>query len=486
VGLALRATAVSPSEIDLVWHRGLTHVNGFEVYRSVMGASGTYILHARLGAAATSYADVGLVGSTEYCYKVRSWRTIGRNTSYSSFAGPACATTLPPPPPPPPPIAAPSMVGVVPVRLDYSNGVSSGLQVTWTDNSSNEDGFRVDRASTATGPWAQAATTTANSTSLFQYGVREEQVCFRVTAFNSSVASNPAVPGCTTPPANPTNLSARATDHSIDLAWSDNSGVEDGYRVSRADSSGVWSNLATLPRDATSYSDAAVLTNATCFYRVQALKDGGSSDYSNEAIGVIATSRPSAPVDLAVNIWSDGEGYGWLYFEASWTGTSTNEQGFGVQISEDGVSGWGTFYLTPSNVWSLYWKYDLYSAAPFGGCYRVIAFNAADDSDPSNVVCTGWGEAPTDLVATAVDQQGIDLTWTDNSRYESGYVVHRTSSPDGPWDNAAFVPPNTTSYRDNGLASGQQYWYAVSVLYANYYSIWDYYNWSSSATATAL
>jgi hypothetical protein len=259
--------------------------------------------------------------------------------------------------------------------------------------------------------------------------------------------------------------------------------VEDGYRVSRSDTSGAWTDLARLPANTTTYSDATVSANATYVYRVQALKDGGSSDYSNEAVGVIATSRPSAPSDLAVTIWADQEGYGWLYFNASWTDASTNEEGFRLEVSDDGVSGWGTESGAPANVSSSFAKYDLLLAAPFGACYRVIAFNAAGDSDPSSVFCTGWGEYPSDLVGTAVDQQSIDLSWTDNARFESGYWVIRAKSSDGMYEFVASLPANATSYHDTGLASGQEYWYTVSVAYPQN-GISDYFNyaWLSAST----
>jgi len=478
---SLRASPVSPTEVDLAWQPSSTQENGFQVYRSTTGASGAYTLLASLAATARSYADVGLAGSTEYCYEVRSWRTTGKITTYSSYAGPMCAMT---PAPPPPPIASPSGVSAVPVRDDYEAPYNSGVQVNWADNSTNEDGFRIDQASSAAGPWTHVTTSPANSTSVHWYGVREQQVCFRVTAVNSSSASNPSAAACTTPPANPTNLAARPTDHGIDLAWSDNSAVEDGYRVSRADASGIWTDVAALPANATSYVDEAVFANVTYIYRIQALKDGGSSNYSNQAVGVIPTDRPATPLDAAATYWADNE-YGWLHFDAWWTDASTNEEGFRLESSSDGVSGWMTLAATPANAPYFSAKYDLFlfATAPFSVCHRVIAFNAAGDSDPSNVVCTGWGEAPGNLVATTVDQQSIDLSWTDTARFEKGYLVLRSTSLDGMWEVAGAVAANATNHRDTGLASGQEYWYIVSVEY-DQYSVYDPFNYSYASATT--
>ena len=42
---------------------------------------------------------------------------------------------------------------------------SSTILVTWTDNTQNEDGFRVERSATTAGPWVLAGPTGANVTS---------------------------------------------------------------------------------------------------------------------------------------------------------------------------------------------------------------------------------------------------------------------------------------------------------------------------------
>jgi hypothetical protein len=474
---SLRATAVSTSEIDLAWPQSPTPVSGWQVQR-VTSAAGAYALIASLAATATSYADAGLPASSAYCFRVRSWLTTRKGTSYSTYNGPACATTFTPPPPPPS-VASPSGVTAVPARDDLEAWYNAHVDVSWADNSTNETEFRLERASSSVGPWLQVTTIPANTTSVRWGASREQQVCFRVIAANSDATSNPSAPACTTPPANPTNLSALTTDHGIDLAWTDNSAIEDGYRVSRSDRSGVWTDLATLPANATSYSDAAISADETYRYRVQALKDGGVSNYSNYANGVLATTAPAAPLDLVALYWADMEGFGWLYFQASWVDASTNETGFRIESSADGVSGWATLASMPANEPCFFYKYDLWAlvGASFGECYRVIAFNPLGDSAPTNVFCTGWGGAPTDLVATAVDQQSVDLSWTAIAQFEAAYDVSRSTSFAGPYEPLATLPPDATKFRDTGLTAGQEYWYLVVVSYPQNWQ-YDTYNWA--------
>ena len=153
-------------------------------------------------------------------------------------------------------------------------------------------------------------------------------------------------------------------------------------------------------------------------------------------------------------------------------------QGFRLEVSPDGISGWATFTTTPGGAPQFFEKYDLLVlvGAAFSECYRVIAFNAAGDSEPSNVFCTGWAEYPSDVVATVVDANSVDLAWTDNARFESGYWVARLRMSDSVWESVGGFPANATSCHDTGLQSGQEYWYVVSVAYPQNW-ISDYFNY---------
>lgn len=474
------ASAISASEIDLTWPSSNSPANGFQLFRSTTGPTGTYSLIATTAATVTGYADVGLTGSTSYCYEIRSFKTAGRNINYSAYSGPACATTLVPP------VNAPSGVDVVPTREEYyANPSYSPVHVTWKDNSTNEDGFRVERASAPGGPWTEAATTAANATSLSMTGTREQQICARVIAFIATGASTPAPPDCTTPPANPTNLVAKAADRqSITVTWTDNSAVEDGYKVSRLDATGVWTDIAALAPNAVSYRDAGVTVDITYTYRVQALKDGGFSDYSNESAAVIPTSPPAAPYGVIAG-WGTDDWYSWLYFGVSWVDASNNEEGFRIQSGDD-VSGWQTYTTAAANAQYIQERSSLWdSLQPHAGCFRVVAFNSAGESAPSEPTCTEWNNPPTDLTATGADQQSIDLSWTDNAWYEVGYIVFRSTTVDGDYEYVAETSANATSFHDTGLASGQEYWYVVASDFGGYSSL-DIYSFSNRVSATTL
>ena len=270
----LVATAVSTTQVDLVWQDNSSNESGFEVHRSTTGPAGVFTPHTSTQAGVASYSDIGINHSTHYCYEVRAFRITGRKTSYSQFSTSACATTPVPPPPPPP--AAPSDVDVVP-------GYSSGVDVIWRDNSPNETGFRIERSLDAGTSWSAVAT--RGGTSYREDGLASEQpVCYRVIAFNTGGDSPPSNTDCTTPPAAPSNPTATvtydpATDEWVaEVAWTDNSAVEDGYHVRiSAWGNGLWF-VVDLPPNSTTFRYA--MLDLQDFIEVVARKDDGYSDFS--------------------------------------------------------------------------------------------------------------------------------------------------------------------------------------------------------------
>jgi hypothetical protein len=374
-GSSITASAVSWNEIDLSWPT-TPSVSGYEVFRSTSGAAGPYTLITTTAATIGNYADQGLTASTQYCYEIRSFKRAGKNTTYSAFSSAACATTSPPP------VAAPSETDAVPQ--------GKLILITWKDNSANENGFAIQRAPTPNGSWVQVGNASpANSTSAnVSATAAEEQVCFRVFAFNSIGPSLPSLPDCTAVPATPTYFGARVLGATIALSWADNSAVEDGYRISRLEAGGVWTDLVTLPANSGGvdvYQDVGVTTGVRYTYRIQALKDGGYSEMSNEVSARIATSLPAAPSDAGGGFVGSAVPPAFLYLSIGWTDNSSNEDGFRVQYSYYGD--WYMFAETAADATSFFQEIGT-GGEPQSGCFRVVAFNSLGESEPSNSFCS--------------------------------------------------------------------------------------------------
>ena len=68
----LAATATSAFQVNITWTDNSDNESGFEIERSTTGSGGTYSLLATVGSGITSYNDVTVSPTTEYCYRVRA------------------------------------------------------------------------------------------------------------------------------------------------------------------------------------------------------------------------------------------------------------------------------------------------------------------------------------------------------------------------------------------------------------------------------
>jgi hypothetical protein len=190
----------------------------------------------------------------------------------------------------------------------------TGINVTWTDNSWDEKGFKVERRAW-NGDYATVATVGANGTSYWDTALASNtQYTYRVSAVNDSGASSaaitndvttggllngvPALPQ-TIPPAAPTAgtsslgapsaLATFATSSTtVLIAWGSNSGGSElGFKVERRTGNAAYQAIASVPTGAISYTDNAFsggVTPGTQYtYRVRSFDGQGDSSYSGES-----------------------------------------------------------------------------------------------------------------------------------------------------------------------------------------------------------
>ena len=210
--------------------------------------------------------------------------------------------TLPPETPAKP--AAPS-------GLSATAASSSQINLRWTDNSSNETGFKVERASSSAGPFTvittlAAGVTTYNNTGLTASTTYYYRVCASNAAGNSAYSNTTsAATSAPTPvkPAAPTGLSATAASSSqINLRWTDASSNETGFKVERSSSAtGTFTAIATLGAGVTTYSNTGLTASTTYYYRVCASNAAGNSAYSNTASA--ATTAGQTATGQYIRTW---------------------------------------------------------------------------------------------------------------------------------------------------------------------------------------
>ena len=168
----LNATAVSSSQINLTWTDNANNESGFRIEQSTDGTNFTQI--ATAGSNAVSFSVTGLSASTTYFYRVASFNSAGT----SGFSNTASATTSGPPAPVP---AAPSGLSATAVSRTQIN-------LSWTDNSGDESGFRIERCKNPNcTSFVQIAEVGANVTTFADTTVnRNTSYNYRVRAFNAA------------------------------------------------------------------------------------------------------------------------------------------------------------------------------------------------------------------------------------------------------------------------------------------------------------
>lgn len=268
---------------------------------------------------------------------------------------------------------------------------TSEIDLSWTDNATNEDGFRIERcAGSGCSNFAQIGTVGAGVTMYQDVGVANgTSYTYRVIAYNaiaSSAYSNSASATAMNPPAAPSGLSATPISSSqVTLAWTDNAGNEEGYRIERCSGSGcsAFSQIGTVGADVTSYQDLGVGAGTSYTYRVRAYNSGASSSTSNTATATTpgTPSPPAAPSGITASPMSTSE------IDLSWMDNSINEDGFRIErCAGAGCSSFAEIGTVGPDVTS-YQSTGLGATTSYA--YRVRAYNSGGNSSYSATV-TAW------------------------------------------------------------------------------------------------
>jgi hypothetical protein len=140
----LTASLVSFTQINLSWVDRSNNEEGVEVYRQSPGYY--WWLVARLTPNTTTFADTTVVPFSTYIYQVRAFNRRGPSAYFSNAAW--LDTALPP---------------AAPTGLSVATGTRGVVALVWTDQSSDETGFDIQRQLAGTRGWEQIGVAAANS-----------------------------------------------------------------------------------------------------------------------------------------------------------------------------------------------------------------------------------------------------------------------------------------------------------------------------------
>lgn len=241
----------------------------------------------------------------------------------------------------------------------------------------------------------------------------------------------------------------------------------------------------TTPGDAevtATISDGSVegMSNSTIVYFEGAEGASGTDDDSD----IDWETTPSAPSGLSLTVYSDTQ------IGLTWTVNSDNEYRFRIYRKQ----GSGGAYEEVGHAGNDETSYIDYSLEPETRYYyKITAYNAYAESGYSNEVSgTTLGDtaapyAPSGLAVTILASDSVELSWTDNSDNENGFIIESKKSieSDDAWSELATTAPNTTSKKIYNLAVSTLYDFRVAAFNNAGQSAWvEVYGATGSATKT--
>lgn len=218
------------------------------------------------------------------------------------------------------PSALPAFIGnaltfpaPIPIAASNLNAVAtdiSSVSLNWTDNSSNEEGFRIDRLIGAN--WNFVGAVAYNVTSYTDLKASPDQpYTYRLVAYNGWGDSvSPPSQNVRTPVAagvinDPTNLYATTIGNSdIIVQLTDNATNETGYTVEVSDNSGTWTNVGTIAGNSSTGKRVFNFSSAKAVHAYAFRVAGFNSDHFSNTVGPVNATGGPAPFVRAATLAS--------------------------------------------------------------------------------------------------------------------------------------------------------------------------------------
>ncbi|UFS70323.1 fibronectin type III domain-containing protein [Geomonas sp. RF6] len=182
---ALAAAPSSSTQVNLSWNSGSSDSSGYSIERCEGTGCKSFSEVARVGAGSTSYASQGLTPSTNYCYRVRGYKTAYASW-FSGYTPVSCAATV--------------MDNPTTITATAPNSMT--VHLSWADSALGEDGYNVETL-LPSGQWVTVASLPPDATTFNDtQGISPlHSYSYRVRAFRGSDFSAYSAPATVRTPA---------------------------------------------------------------------------------------------------------------------------------------------------------------------------------------------------------------------------------------------------------------------------------------------
>ena len=180
-----------------------------------------------------------------------------------------------------------------PGDLTATSSVENEVELNWTDNSDNEDGFYIEREISGVGVYSIVDSVTSNVTTYTDVTVLDGvKYNYKVKGYNSFTESgytnSTQVVTMLPAPSNLTSQVFESPSWSVKLTWEDNSDNESGFCIMRDSANTGFVNYDRVNSDIIMYTDLLVASMESYIYKVYAFTPYTISDNSDTS-GVIIT-----------------------------------------------------------------------------------------------------------------------------------------------------------------------------------------------------
>ncbi len=437
---------ISGTTVTLDWSHS-SGANYYKVYLST-DADPTF----KITTSSTSYDATSLTPGATYYWKITATHSCG-TTCKGYRESPVWSFTVPSGSSP-----------AAPTNLQAQSVTHNQINLSWTDNSSDEDGFIIERQVDGSGAWelvedAVAADAVSYEDNNGGAGLNAAtKYLYRICAFKGVSYSDFAETWEITPPS---NLSATAGDTTIDLSWDASIWTNiAGYNIYQSEDQGSTYTKIEDKFTSNSYTVDNLTNEIQYDYYITAVDSSDNESIASNIDSATPTDLPPAhPEGLAAQA-------GDSHIQLNWNdNTEPDLAGYNVYRRQNTDNPYTKLNLYPVSV-SEFRDYYVFNNQEYFYVIRAVD-NTDNESDASSEVsATPSDQTPpfalANLTATAGDGM-ITLNWSDSTDVGfNHYQIYRSTDGGASYD--PLVTSTESFYIDTGLTNGNTYYYYVTAI----------------------